>query len=534
MYAAGKCLACYNFRQPAKGHHVGVCSGCEREQPLKTGYCRLCWHQARLLRDTDPDADARAKNVMAPWLPKIRHHQLFLADLENRVGPPKTGRRRGAKGRPLKPAPAPASRPIAEFIQPPLFDAGTRDYQVRRFDLRSATPDNPWLAWALYLAHNLAEARGWEPVVRRGVQRVLTAILAEHVAGDTVRASDVRPLFDKHSVSFVRVLEILAAMDVLIDDRPDTFDAWVGTKVAGLAPAIARDVTAWVNHRRHGGPRAKPRDVSTCRIQLSVLLPALTNWSSNYDHLREVTADDVAAVVDGLTGRRREMVVTALRSLFTWAKRTGLIFRNPAADIRLGRKTVPIWQPLTRGEIDQTVAAATTPQARLFVALAAIHGARPGQIRTLLLKDVDIPNRRITIAGRERPLDDLTHRVILHWLDHRRTRWPNTANPHLLINMDTALHHAAPSHTWILNLRGLPATIERLRIDRQLEEALANNGDPLLQAEVFGVHSSTAVRYATNAMHLLRDDPHATASETSPPTPGPIPDTGSGLSWSSA
>jgi hypothetical protein len=32
-----------------------------------------------------------------------------------------------------------------------------------------------------------------------------------------------------------------------------------------------------------------------------------------------------------------------------------------------------------------------------------------------------------------RPLDELTHRLLIDWLEHRRARWPNTANPHLII-----------------------------------------------------------------------------------------------------
>ncbi|GAA3684497.1 hypothetical protein GCM10022224_056450 [Nonomuraea antimicrobica] len=40
--------------------------------------------------------------------------------------------------------------------------------------------------------------------------------------------------------------------------------------------------------------------------------------------------------------------------------------------------------------------------------------------------------------GRTRPLDDLTHQMLCDWLEHRRTRWPNTANPHLIINQQSA------------------------------------------------------------------------------------------------
>ncbi len=46
--------------------------------------------------------------------------------------------------------------------------------------------------------------------------------------------------------------------------------------------------------------------------------------------------------------------------------------------------------------------------------------------------------RQLTIAGRARPLDDLTLKLLTDWLDHRRRRRPGTANLHLLINNQTA------------------------------------------------------------------------------------------------
>jgi hypothetical protein len=78
----------------------------------------------------------------------------------------------------------------------------------------------------------------------------------------------------------------------------------------------------------------------------------------------------------GLYGHERCPAVTALRSLFTWAKKTGVIFRNPAPWIRLGEREHPIWQPLT-----------------------AVHTARPGAIRALQLDDADLDGRRLHLAA---------------------------------------------------------------------------------------------------------------------------------------
>jgi len=165
-----------------------------------------------------------------------------------------------------------------------------------------------------------------------------------------------------------------------------------------------------------------------------------------------------------------------------------------------------IWQPLRHDEITASVTAAAIPQARLCVGLAAVHAARPGQIRALQLDDVDLVGRRMTIVGNSRRLDELTTQVLLEWLSHRRECWPGTANRHLLVSTASALGHMPVSATWILNLRGLPGTLERLRIDRQLEEALAAGGDPLHLAAVFGFSEATAIRWAINA-RLLQAPP---------------------------
>ncbi|WP_251021387.1 hypothetical protein [Streptomyces sp. ISL-98] len=52
-------------------------------------------------------------------------------------------------------------------------------------------------------------------------------------------------------------------------------------------------------------------------------------------------------------------------------------------------------------------------------------------------------------------------------------------------------------------LRGQDATLERLRVDRQLDEALTHGPDPLHLAEVFGLDEKTAMGYAASARALL-------------------------------
>ncbi|MEU0872959.1 tyrosine-type recombinase/integrase [Nocardia brasiliensis] len=523
-YAQGVCLACYNFAAARFRQTVGDCRACGRPVRLKNGYCRLCWCQARADRMVTAE-DPRAKVVLAPYLSKISYHQLFLADTYRpQAAPRATERRHGTKGRPPKQAPPIAGRPRLDEVQLVLFDDLARTYRPSSIDLRSvAAPDNPWLAWALHLAWTMAETHGFAPGLRRALNRNLIMLLATHADLDTVRVSDFHRLIRRRGNSLIHVIDVLSAMGVLVDDRPKVFDTWLEAKTGDLTPSIAEDVARWAYMLREGGPRRRPRHPCTATGYLNSIRPALLEWSSQYSHLREVTRTDVLAHLDTLRGDTRTTAMAGLRSLFSWAKREALTFHNPCARIRLTKPPPRIWQPLSDNEIAAAVNAADTPAARLFVALAAVHAARPGQIRALHLDDIDLGNRRIIIDGRARPLDPLTHRVLIDWLDHRRQRWPHTANPHLLISKESALRTGPVSAAFLQNLRGMPANLERLRIDRQLEEALACGGDPLHLAAVFGIDPSTAIRYATNARKLL-DDPHAALPPQSLPTQGSTPD----------
>ncbi|MGI5479284.1 hypothetical protein [Streptomyces lavendofoliae] len=300
------------------------------------------------------------------------------------------------------------------------------------------------------------------------------------------------------------VVTVLEEMGIFEDDSEPSFERWLVARLEGLAPGIRSETERWSRVLRDGGPRSLPRREGTVWLSLNQVRPALLEWSKCYDHLREVTHDDVLAHVKTLHGHQRRDQLAALRSLFTWAKRNGLIFRNPTSRNKVGQNEYAVLQPLLPEQVKCSVAAATTPAARLVLALAAVHAARVAQIAALMLDDVDLGNRRLTIAGRARPLDDLTLELMVEWLDYRRRRWPSTANLHLLINNQTANTTSRASNHWIsAPMRGQDTTLERLRVDRQLEEALTHGPDPLHLAEVSGLDEKTAMRYADSARALL-------------------------------
>jgi integrase len=158
---------------------------------------------------------------------------------------------------------------------------------------------------------------------------------------------------------------------------------------------------------------------------------------------------------------------------------------------------------MTAEEIRAAGQAAVTPAQRLAIALAAVHAARPKAIRELTLDDIDLPSRRIAIEGHRQPLGELTHHALLAWLDHRRAAWPDTANRHVLVSRISALGSEPVSADFLdkHQLRGI--SLERIRRDRILQEALATGADPLHLALVFNIDHTNAMAYANAARNLL-------------------------------
>ena len=494
-----RCGSCSVWRHKHPGE--SACTGCGRILAVSDGYCRLCWQQARYQSKTAGGLPRGAVSVLGdgwhvPW------HQLFFDRTQLRR-PQGRVRKYDRRGTQAKPPPAPAGRPAFRWVQPRLFDAW-RDF-TRFNEDTDASLDNPWLAWGLYLAWQRGEARGWRRGLRFSVRRALVILLSRHQPGDTIRYSEIVPLHQALDLRSGRTAEVLQEMGVLDDDRQPAFEDWLERKLDGLAPGIRADAEAWLRTLHDGGPRSRPRDASSVRNYMHYARPLLLAWSSRYGHLREVSREDVMDALDEVRGSRRSNVLVALRSLFGFCKKRKTIFRSPVQGIRVGDRTWGVIQPLSQDEIDQAAAAAATPEARLVVVLAAMHAVRAKAIREIRLDDADLGNRRIVIGGRARPLDDLTREVLLEWLARRAARWPSTANPHLLVNQHSAngTGPAGIGYLYKTVLRGKAATLERLRVDRQLQEALAVGPDPLHLASLFGLDPKTAIRYAENARQLL-------------------------------
>ena len=482
-----RCRACRSFRDGNRDERE--CTGCSRALRVKNGYCRLCWVQlsgGRAWEGTAPQAVA----ALAAAGVKIGHHQLFFDRMAPRT------RTRPAQAAP--PRPRRVLLPEAAWAQPELPSPHARP--GRR------PPASPSLTAAISVADRLAEARGWSGEIRRRVRQGLATTLDGCQDDEDAPWPQALPRLHAMHLPAGHVAEVLRQAGMLHDDRRPAFDAWLDRKLDGVSAGIRRDAERWLRTLKDGGPRSRPRRIATVHSHLAKALPALLDWSSRYHHLREVTRGDIQDHVRGMHGSRRHNALVALRSLFGFCLSAGVIFRDPARGIKVGRRpSGTVLQPLGQEDIDDAVAASATPAARLIVALAGVHAARSKAICALRLSDAGPGSRRLLLGGQARPLDDLTAHLLRAWLENRRTRWPGTANPHLLINAQTALGTAMASRTWVTTtLRGHTATVEALRADRQLEEAMATGADPLHLAATFGLDPGTAVRYASSARQLLQ------------------------------
>ncbi len=487
---AGVCRGCYDF---ARRHEPGPCGCCRRSLPLKKGYCRNCWLQAALQA---AGAARRAPDLGPADFAAVTCHQLSFAGLARMTRRPRLPRADGGD-------PAPPGPPDAGWEQLELSVPG----QSRRFHARhwtAASITGPALEQARGIAARLGEMRGWNPRIQAETARALAVMLAAHVPGEKIPWSALEPALRPRDLSVSRTAEILAIAGLLDDDRVPALGTWAESKLATLAPGIAACARSWLDALQHGTPRSRPRKPDTVRVYLRGVHPILQNWSSRYEHLREVTVGDVTAAVAALHGHKRHQVLVALRSLTRHCKKNGLIFADPAARTRSAPRPETMILPLPPARISAAAEAAATPAARLALALAAVHALRPEAIRHLALGDIDLGNRRITISSQSRPLDDLTRKLILDWLGWRRERWPQTSSHFLLINNQTAMTTRPVSENWLAStFHGLGTTLEQLRVDRQLDEALTAGPDPLHLATVFGIDDTTAIKYAAAARHLL-------------------------------
>jgi hypothetical protein len=122
-----------------------------------------------------------------------------------------------------------------------------------------------------------------------------------------------------------------------------------------------------------------------------------------------------------------------------FAEQRGLMFADPTRHLRggpgAGRNLLPM-----NAEEDPGCRAGGHHSCPAPGHRASGRARRPPRaIRERTLDDIDLPGRRITLAGHRQPLGDLTRNALLAWLEYRRATWPDTTSRHILVSRISAL-----------------------------------------------------------------------------------------------
>ncbi len=294
------------------------------------------------------------------------------------------------------------------------------------------------------------------------------------------------------------MLEVLASVGMLDDDRPAAIVTWFAQQIHELPAQMAAELRVWFVVMREGStipPRMRARTDRTTRNHLTYALPALRTFAERYDALREVTRDDVLRVLPTGATHRKD-VLFGLRSIFRVLKGRKLTFINPTAGIRTSRLPGRTPLPLQVSELRDALGPANPARAAL-AALLIFHGVRPRHLRSLHL--VDVRDGRLYLDGRVILLAPAVTDRLAAYLDYRSTRWPRTANPHLFINALTATRTTEVTYVWVNDTLGTPA--HRFREDGILDEIHATGGDIRRASDMFGLTVPPLLRYLATLNH---------------------------------
>jgi hypothetical protein len=491
---SGVCPACLDWRRRHPGD--AECRSCSVVGSLHPdGVCRLCWRRARVLaRDVD-DPRCRAEAVTGG-------HQLFLSGMEHalalatpkhrRPPPRRDYRPRRTRSR-KRPVPLPV-RPVI-YRQLLLFDTPRVLSAVAWQDV--GEPPNSELREALdAVALDHGERHGWTIDSISEVRRALRVLLhTQDTPGAPIKAGHVAML-STIGLRVAPTIEVLTTAGMLDDDRTPAIVAWFEERIAGLPAEMVDDLRVWFDIRRAGStrtPRLLPRTDRTTRNNLTAALPALRAWANDHTSLREITRDDVLAVLPA-SGTPRVETLQGLRTIFQVLKARRLVFTNPTARIFSGMPQTRTPVPLNVEDLRQALHS-TDPTRAALAALLIFHGLRPRQLRALQLTDVR--DGRLHVDGHAILLAPEARIRLASYLQHRAGHWPNTANSHVFIHSGIAGRTTQTTYKWINTVLGLHA--QAVREDRILDEVQATGGDVRRICDLFGITVGAALRYAATA-----------------------------------
>jgi len=483
------CAGCNSWRR--EHGTIAACRSCSRIVTLgENRICRLCRKQATLMREQKGLLDVLGANAYG--------QQLFFADMfyvsaRDRAKPPHRA--------PASPIPTrPVVRAPTCHVQLALFDA-RRDLAAHG---REGLVDRCDPLIAEHIDREVGEharGHGWThkalAETRAGI-RILIGLQDDPHA--LIKATDAS-LLRAIDMPVRRILNVLAEMGLLDDDRTPAIETWFTRRTAELPEPMRDELGIWFLIMRDGSstaPRRKPRAEATINSQLNFALPALHAWAAaGITSLREVSREDVLMVLPA-EGNARAGCGQGLKSIFGVLKGRKAIFVNPIGRLVTGqyqqRQPMPQDPALLRAALQSN-----DPARAAIVALIAYHGTSIGSVRRLLL--TDIRDGLLYQGDREIPLATQVRARIAAYLDERAVNWPATTNPHLFVNSRSAWRDTSVGHRWVSLKIGDQLTVKTIREDRILHEAHATHGDTRALTDLFGLSIKAASRYTDTVDH---------------------------------
>ncbi|TWP32076.1 site-specific integrase [Leekyejoonella antrihumi] len=439
--------------------------------------CRLCQITLRL-SPANQGIGTGTDRSRGGWV------QLFFGDMEYR-------------GRAATLASAPgaghAKSPAGTVVQPVLFEMFPHPTRAAAdADAWHHTPAGRRLDTQLT---SFAQSHGWSAPTTRLTSRALAlmATVGGLSADPPLITADLAAQLRRMHLPITRLEQFLTEATGTPPHREPARATRPGDgPLDGLPAPIRREVDLWLDELAGNARRSRPHADTTIASYLRAALPAIRSWADHYSSLREVTRADVIDQATPLTGSARTLTLVALRSLFKVLKARRVVFTNPARGVHPG--SMPRCPALGLDARTRSRLLDGTPRTdhRLVLLLAGIHALTRADIAALLVDDLDPARRRLHAHGRTIHLDALTRHHLDAWLAERRTRWPATANPHLILTGRSA-YGTRPVSTCYF--RGLPVPTSRLRADRILGAAQDSDGDPIALSRMFHLDPSTATRY---------------------------------------
>jgi site-specific recombinase XerC len=425
-------------------------------------------------------------------------HQLFFANINfhRRGAPPLSPEQRAPWKLRDKNNLAGAGSAVDPGMEP-LFDMAP-DPAVLAARLRAEERDLTRYCAAIVREH--ATKFGWSKRQRNDVTRSLRMLQVFRSSPTAkIRATDVLQL-RQYSGNVLSTIDVLAAAGLLIEDRPTAIERYFAAKTSTLPPVMKDQLEVWLQVLSNGSlqaPRQVPRNPRTIKAHILGTEAIIHAWAdAGIQSLAEVTRADVIAALEETPTSRRHIAGNGLKSLFKTLKGRRLIFVNPTRGMKASPKSSNIPLALDAAVIRKELNS-PNPVAALAVALVAFHALTGTQLCELRL--TDIRDGHLILGNRDIPLAAPVRTRLATWLDQRNQTWPNSANPHLLINRRTAprLLPVGKNFPWT----GLTLRPRALREDRILHEIHATGGDVRRICDLFGLSVEGATRYLSTVEH---------------------------------